>query len=56
MAYPEMPWYGAIEEGLRPIEPHATAALVGLAVITILIAWKGDSVAKLAWLVYLLSP
>lgn len=51
-----MPWYGAIERGLSPLERY-TAVLLGLlAAITIYIAWKGDAVVKMAWLVYLISP
>lgn len=56
MALPEMPWYGSIERGLRPIEPYSNLVLIGLAALTVLIAWKGDSVTKMAWIVYLVSP
>ena len=50
------PWYDAIEKALRPLEGHMQLALVGIAVITLVVAWKGDSVARTAWFVYLVSP
>lgn len=51
-----MPWYNAIEKALKPVEGYTTALLVGLAGITLVIAWKGDAVTKMAWFVYLISP
>lgn len=50
------PWYKAFAELLKPIEGHETAALIALAGITVVIALRGDSVVKLAWLIYLISP
>lgn len=49
-------WYDQLAQLLKPIEGHETAALLALAGITIVIAWKGDPVIKLGWLVYLISP
>ena len=51
-----MPWYGDVERALRPLDPYMSFILVGLATITLLVAWKGDAVVKSAWLVYLISP
>lgn len=51
-----MPWYDALERALKPVEGYTTLLLVALAIITLLIAWKGDAVAKTAWFIYLVSP
>lgn len=56
MTAPEMPWYPAIERAIKPLSGYETAVLVGLALLTLYIAWKGDTVVKTAWLVYLVSP
>lgn len=56
MTAPEMPWYPEMERALQPLSPYSTLILVLLAVITLWVAFKGDSVAKLAFLVYLVSP
>lgn len=51
-----MPWYNAFEHALQPIQGHTTAVLLAIAGVTVIIALKGDAVAKLAWLIYLISP
>lgn len=51
-----LPWYKALRDALQPIEGHETAALLAIAGVTIIIAWKGDSVTKLGWFIYLVSP
>lgn len=56
MSVPEMPWYPAAEKALQPLSPVSSLLLVGLALLTLWIAWKGDAVVRLAWLVYLVSP
>ena len=56
MATPSLPWYGAIERGLAPISGHLSVALWVVAVSCIIVAWKGDAVIKMAFLVYLVSP
>lgn len=50
------PWYKEFAKLLKPIEGHETAALLAIAGVTIVVAWKGDAVTKLAWLIYLVSP
>lgn len=56
MATPSLPWYGTIERGLEPVSGHLSTMLVALAVIAVMVAWKGDNVIKMAFLVYLVSP
>ena len=51
-----MPWYEPAERALRPLGPYSTLILLGIAAVTVYIALRGDSVAKIAWLVYVVSP
>jgi len=56
MATPELPWYPAIERALRPIEPYSSLVLVGVAVLCLWVAFRGDAVTKTAILVWIVSP
>lgn len=49
-------WYKNVAKALEPINGHETAVLLAIAGITIIIALKADPAAKLAWLIYLVSP
>lgn len=56
MGVPEMPWYEPMEEALQPLNPYTTILLVLLGAFTIYVALRGDSIGRMAWLVYLVSP
>lgn len=56
MSVPEMPWYAAAERMLQPLSPYSSLVLVLLAIITLWIAFRGDALVKMAFLVYLISP
>jgi hypothetical protein len=56
MAIPEMPWYKDMEKALRPLDPYTRIILLAMAGITVWVAWKGDAMARTAWIVYLVSP
>jgi hypothetical protein len=49
-------WYKNFAKALEPIAGHETAVLLAIAGITIIVAIKADPAAKLAWLIYLISP
>lgn len=52
----ELPWYSKLESIVAPTEKASNTALIGIAVICLLLAWKGDAVMKAGFVVYLLSP
>lgn len=56
MPAPELPWYPAMEKALRPIEPYSSLVLVGIAVIALWVAFRGDSVTKTAVMIWIVSP
>lgn len=56
MADPQVPWYPAVERGLRPIERYNSVVLVGIAALALWVAFRGDAVTKTALLVWLVSP
>lgn len=56
MAIPELPWYGALKRVVAPTEAVSNAALIIIAIVTLLILIKGDAVVKAAWAVYVVSP
>jgi hypothetical protein len=56
MATPSLPWYPKLQKFLVPTEGAANLILIGVIVITVLVLWKGDSVKKALWAVYLVSP
>lgn len=56
MPTPELPWYPAVEKALQPIEPYSSLVLVGIAVVCLWVAFRGDAVTKTAVLVWIVSP
>ena len=56
MATPSLPWYPKLQKLVAPTEGVANLVLIGIVIATILIIWKGDSVLKALWAVYLVSP
>lgn len=52
----KVPWAEPIERVLRPFEGMIDVGLWGIIVITLLVLWKGDSIGKTAWFVWLATP
>jgi hypothetical protein len=56
MNIPTMPWYGAFESALAPIQPYIKIALLLLALATAAVAIWGDAIVSMALFIYLVSP
>jgi hypothetical protein len=52
----ELPWYSRLEKIVAPTEKATNVALVVLICLCLLLLWKGDSVMKAAFVVYMVSP
>ena len=51
-----MPWYGKLERALYPLQGVVIAALIVVALFSLYLVLRGPGWARVAWLVYLLSP
>ena len=49
-------YYRRLEAALGPVEPLSTAILVGVAVVCLLVAWRGDAAVKAALAAWVLAP
>lgn len=56
MSIPEMPWYGAMEQALKPVDRYTAIGLIVIGAACFYLAWKGDAVTRMAMLIYLISP
>lgn len=56
MNIPKMPWYKALNSKLEGVEWLVNALLIGIIVVSVILIFRGDKLAKTAWLVYLVSP
>jgi hypothetical protein len=56
VALPELPWYRTLRRVVAPTEAAADVTLAILALVTLLVLWRGDPLVKAAWAVYLVSP
>lgn len=52
----EMPWYGALNKALAPLDPYVTILLLLLAALTVYIALTKNHAFKWLWFVYWISP
>lgn len=52
----ELPWYNKLKSVVAPTEGVSNMMIVGIIAISLFLLWKGDSVMKAAWVVYLVSP
>lgn len=51
-----LPWYGWLDKKLAPLNSGLTVILIVLAVVTVWIALYAARPAKLAWIIYWVSP
>lgn len=51
-----LPWYGPLEDFIRPSWPLMIAIASVIVLVTLLLIWKGDPVLLAGWLVYLALP